>query len=173
MGFFNKRNSVRFFVMRGMVSKTSTGQHAHSEFVDYTDDAVFLTKYPDYAEKPMSTLAEIHQDKIYLDFSQYLLLNGNRHLVLQSRHDIVQLLGSQYMYLNKQNVYFHVHQIFAEPRDSGTGAGIVIGCVIGLLFGPAGMLIGAAFAVLEISMQNNNSRACARTFNQSKVELKL
>lgn len=155
--------------MRGMVSKTGSDQPTRTDFVEYSDDASFLASYPEYAEKPMRSIAEIQQDKIYLDFQPYLANVPNRKFIIQTRHDIKHLLDSQYMRLQSYGLTFHVHHIFAEPKESGAAFGVVIGCVIGILFGPTGMVIGAAFAALDAMIDNSNSRACARIFNTSRV----
>jgi hypothetical protein len=89
------------------------------------------------------------------------------NVVASTRSELAMTLGSAWFSLH--GGVYHVHEVLAESDNNNTGAGVVVGGLIGLLGGPLGVLIGGTIGG-ALGNENDKSEASkVNKFNASRV----
>lgn len=88
-------------------------------------------------------------------------------VVASSRYQLANMIGSPWFTLHNQN--FHVNEVIAESTSSNIAPSAIVGGIIGMLAGPAGILIGGLAGGL---MGNEGDKAESQKvtiFNNSQI----
>lgn len=96
---------------------------------------------------------------------------GNQKVYLSvtalSREQLMHQLGSKRFQV-MGNIY-NINQVFAEVSDDNISAGALVGGLIGILGGGAGILLGSAVGGLIGNESDNIEKERVLLFNSSKV----
>ena len=87
------------------------------------------------------------------------------NLTAKSRTELMQKLGNEFFTVSGE--VYTVWDVQAEPETGSTGAGTVIGGLVGLLGGPIGLLIGGTFGAAIGKNQDFTEKEKVEFFNQS------
>lgn len=96
--------------------------------------------------------------------------NGNRiyiRHIAPSRPVLAQKLGARDFSL--QGRRYTVNDVIAENDGTKTTAGAVIGGILGLIFGPVGVIGGGAIGGLIGNTSDTNEENQANEFNKSRI----
>ncbi|MDD2636064.1 MAG: hypothetical protein PHW82_11260 [Bacteroidales bacterium] len=95
------------------------------------------------------------------NYNQKIYLN----LVAKSRSDLLSQIGDEFFTIAGE--IYTVWDVCAESDSKSTGAGVVIGGVVGLLGGPLGALIGGAMGAAIGNSQDSLEKEKVEYFNRS------
>ncbi len=96
---------------------------------------------------------EESSQKIYLDFTA------------ETREGLARSLGNEFFSVN--NELYTVWEVFAEKEGGNTGTGTFLGGIVGLIAGPAGMIIGGLAGAALGNIQDQTEEQKIDHFNNS------
>ena len=85
-----------------------------------------------------------------------------------TRNGLAKKLGKSRFTINGQ--IYTVNEVYAEPDQSETAAGAVIGGLLGLFGGPIGVIVGGAAGGLIGNGAETSDKELAFRFNKSRYE---
>lgn len=93
-------------------------------------------------------------DKVHLDVSA------------TSKRDLASKIGVQFQV---QGEHYHINQVIAESSNNDTAGGAVVGGILGLIVGGAGMVVGGILGGLLGSSSDTKEQKNVQNFNSTKL----
>lgn len=87
--------------------------------------------------------------------------------VAATRGILANMIGSNWFMIDQET--YSVEDVYAEEDDNSTAAGAIIGGLIGLIAGPAGVVGGGVIGGLIGSDNDNKDSRKVSIFNNSRV----